>query len=182
MGAMAHAKKYFGAFLEDNGNDVEQAMALLAMQPSTRCYPYSWLYAADRWGDLANQFQLDCHQMHGLSEQSQLMTILRAGLAALHTPKCASGGPSAVIDCPVCVGPISNLARFLPIAHHEASAVFCRITGEPMDADNPPMALTNGQVYSARGLQSIIDREGRVVCPISGTFFKFADAKKCFIL
>lgn len=57
-------------------------------------------------------------------------------------------GEDKLLNCPVCQPPFSNLAKELPFSRRNNSTLICRITGKPMDDNNPPMALPNGYVYS----------------------------------
>ena len=52
--------------------------------------------------------------------------------------------------CPVCCDEIGKFAMCLPSSDHPVSVLICRQTLEIMDHTNPPMALTNGQVYSEK--------------------------------
>jgi hypothetical protein len=54
------------------------------------------------------------------------------------------------IDCPVCDPQgLGVLAKEVPFSHHANSTIVCRITGKIMNEDNPPLAFSNGNVYSA---------------------------------
>jgi hypothetical protein len=57
---------------------------------------------------------------------------------------------SKKVNCPVCNELIGKLAKDLPYAHHIHSRLVCRLSGELMNEDNPPMMLPNGQVYSKK--------------------------------
>ena len=50
-------------------------------------------------------------------------------------------------ECPVCSKHLNQLARNLPFAHCSNSRLICRMSGEKMDENNPPMMLPNGHVY-----------------------------------
>ena len=50
-------------------------------------------------------------------------------------------------QCPVCDPLFKELAKDLPNAYHSSSNLICRITGEPINDDNPPMVLPNGYAY-----------------------------------
>ena len=107
-----------------------------------------------------------------------LETVLSSGLAALKTTFCYRDTDKN-ISCPVCMT-FGSLSEKLPRSHHVNSCLVCRITGEIMNEDNPPMVLPNGNVYSLTGLRSLLDR-GMVTCPRTGEVFRFSDAKKAYI-
>lgn len=182
-GAIAYARKHFPAFTESNELDIEQALALLAVPAETNVMPYSWLYSEERWQDIAGQFESESQDLHGLCDRPQLASLIRVGLSALKTPLC--GGPGLAtrqLNCPVCAPPLSGLAPSIPFAHHETSSLVCHISGEPMDADNPPMVLPNGFVYSRKSLEMMAAQmNGRVKCPRTQACFQLGEARKCFI-
>ena len=53
-------------------------------------------------------------------------------------------------SCPICCEEIGKFASVLSSSDHPVSSLLCRISGEIMDHTNPPMALTNGQVFSEK--------------------------------
>ena len=96
------------------------------------------------------------------------MATLRAGLVALKkgTPPASHDSEwltSEARDDPLTHASLRELARPLP-ARAAATRRRCRVTGEAMDEDNPPMALPNGQVYSANAVASHASGGG-VYCP-----------------
>lgn len=50
-------------------------------------------------------------------------------------------------DCPVCSRSLNKLAQPLPMAHCANSRLVCKISGDVMNENNPPMMLPNGHVY-----------------------------------
>jgi macrophage erythroblast attacher len=105
----------------------------------------------------------------GLPRESRLVATLRAGLVALkkgtppasHDSECLT---TEARDDPLTHASLRELARPLPRSRRSATRLVCRVTGEAMDEDNPPMALPNGQVYSANAIASM-RRGGVVYCP-----------------
>lgn len=63
-------------------------------------------------------------------------------------------GSSKSPDCPVCSRSLNKLAQPLPMAHCANSRLVCKISGDVMNENNPPMMLPNGYVYgyNVRGL------------------------------
>ena len=90
--------------------------------------------------------------LNSLTKHSLLQMSLEAGLSSLKTPQCAVLLDKN-IDCPVCnAKTFGAVAEKLPIAHHVNSCLVCRVSGKMMDADNPPLVLPNGYVYSQQVL------------------------------
>lgn len=56
-------------------------------------------------------------------------------------------GSSKNPDCPVCSKSLNKLAQPLPMAHCANSRLVCKISGDVMNENNPPMMLPNGYVY-----------------------------------
>ncbi|KAJ2018072.1 GID complex subunit containing RING finger motif [Coemansia sp. S610] len=123
-------------------------------------------------------------RLYNLPSQPLLHLLLQTGLSALKTPACQSDDASEHNrNCPVCqTDTLGKLAEGLPLSHHSNSNLVCRITGEKMNEDNPPMRLPNGYVYSLSSLTEMSKKLGGMVkCPRSGEMFMLKDAKKLFI-
>jgi macrophage erythroblast attacher len=58
----------------------------------------------------------------------------------------------------------------------------CRQTGERIHADNPPVALPNGRVYSHRAVRQLLSRNGVVTCPATGETFALSEAQPIYII
>lgn len=144
--AITHVKKYLSPWQDTRMKDIQQCMALLAFNSNTECVMYRSLYDPARWNKLISEFHQEFTSLYSLTRSSALQMTLEAGLAALKTPQCASDTNP---NCPVCTFPFNELAADLPMSHHVNSCLVCRITGKIMDANNPPIVLPNGYVYSA---------------------------------
>ena len=130
--------------------EIEQAMGLLAFHPSTDCASYKSLYDKKQWDLLIEQFRSDNYALNSLTLHPILSTSLQAGLSAMKTSNCYQQ-PSKNVNCPVCDSDtFGQLAEKLPCAHHVNSCLVCRMSGKIMDADNPPLVLPNGYVYSTK--------------------------------
>lgn len=160
--AIAYAKKHIApGCLPHSVPRLLRTMALLAMPPDTRVAPYAEMYAPERWRELADAFREDYYALNGLAQVPVLETAVKAGLAALKTRYCA-GEPAAPqvlagdgvtlvrenVDCPTCNEPYRSLAAELPYAFHLHSSLVCALSRRPMDDDNLPLMLPNGNVYS----------------------------------
>jgi macrophage erythroblast attacher len=162
--------------------EIEQASALLAIGPSTQIPIYRALYDLERWSDIRALFRKEIFDLHSIPASPQLISSLKAGLSVLKTPSCTRP-LDANMNCPVCTPPYSAIAQDLPFSHHENSSIVCRITGEVMDENNPPLILPNGHVYSRLALERMAaNLGGQVRCPRTGEAFPLESAKKVFIL
>ncbi|KAI8324183.1 hypothetical protein GQ54DRAFT_302831 [Martensiomyces pterosporus] len=183
-GAIAYAKKHLTAWSDTQMPRIQRAMTLLAFSPGTQCPPYKNMFDTARWTTLAQEFRTVIFQLYDLPAQPLLHLLLQTGLSALKTPACLSDDPSEHNrNCPVCQkDTLGRLAQDLPLSHHVNSNLVCRITGDKMNEDNPPMRLPNGYVYSLSSLNDMAAKfGGKVKCPRSGDVFDLAEAKKLFI-
>ncbi|NWT87277.1 MAEA protein, partial [Lanius ludovicianus] len=97
---------------------------------------------------LIQQFRYDNYRLHQLGNNSVFTITLQAGLSAIKTPQCyKEDGSSKNPDCPVCSKSLNKLAQPLPMAHCANSRLVCKISGDVMNENNPPMMLPNGYVY-----------------------------------
>lgn len=183
--AIAYAKTYFSAYVDRNLQDIQRAMALLAFPENTECDPYKGMYAAERWQDLINMFKDDYHKLHGLTKDSTLEIVMKAGLATLKTQYCAKDDSDRRNPkCPTCTEPFYTLSQDLPRSMHVHSVLVCRITGEIMDENNAPMVLPNGNVYSAKALNAMVEKnENGIVDPrTKDTYTSTSVLRKAFIM
>ncbi|ETE63135.1 Macrophage erythroblast attacher, partial [Ophiophagus hannah] len=84
-----------------------------------------------------------------LDEVRQVMGMLAFPSDTHISPyKCyKEDGTSKNPDCPVCSKSLNKLAQPLPMAHCANSRLVCKISGDVMNENNPPMMLPNGYVY-----------------------------------
>uniref|UniRef100_A0A669EDL0 E3 ubiquitin-protein transferase MAEA n=1 Tax=Oreochromis niloticus TaxID=8128 RepID=A0A669EDL0_ORENI len=105
-----------------------------------------------------------------------------AGWSVCHQDTCyKEDGTSKNPDCPVCSKSLNKLAQPLPMAHCANSRLVCKISGEVMNENNPPMMLPNGYVYGYNSLLSI-RQDDKVVCPRTKEVFNFSQAEKVYIM
>lgn len=100
-----------------------------------------------------------------MSTDSPLNVIIKAGLMALKTPLCLRND-SKLDTCPLCYRKFEELARELPMATKTYTSLICRILGFAMNENNPPLALPNGQAYSALGIKRI-KKNDKIECPVT---------------
>ena len=179
--ALIHAQKYLSPMAADHMQEVQQAMATLAFADPQKSdiREYQQLFAPGRWDELFLQAN---EQVYSCGEQAPVLYALLAGLSVLKTP-CCSDPSQRNPNCPVCSVAGHKLADSLPFGHHSQSHLVCRISGEVMDDNNPPLALPNGEVYSQSALQAqaVVDG-GYVSCPRTGERFRLGEARTAYII
>ncbi|XP_044304106.1 E3 ubiquitin-protein transferase MAEA isoform X3 [Varanus komodoensis] len=105
-----------------------------------------------------------------------------AGWAFSYKNTCyKEDGSSKNPDCPVCSKSLNKLAQPLPMAHCANSRLVCKISGDVMNENNPPMMLPNGYVYGYNSLLSV-RQDDKVVCPRTKEVFNFSQAEKVYIM
>lgn len=181
--AINYMRKYLSVNCEgDQFLDIQRFMALLIFDPSTSCQPYKDMYGEHKWLELEMAFKHDNYRLHGLTRESTIEILVKAGLASLKTRKCGTEADRKP-NCPTCVEPYLSLARLLPRSRHENSVLVCSISGEIMDENNPPMAMPQGNVYSWKALKRISDENnGIVIDPRTQEKARFDELRKCFIM
>lgn len=184
--AILYMQKFLLAFNCDSDRDrlieVQRFMALLIFEPSTSCQPYKDMYSERNWIELENAFKQDNYSLHGLTRESTVEIMLKAGLATLKTRKCGTEAERKP-NCPSCVEPYLSLAQSLPRGRHDNSTLVCSISGQIMDENNPPMALPNGNVYSRNALTKLSeDGHGIIIDPKNQDTTRLDELRKCFIM
>ncbi|MEE6462760.1 hypothetical protein FKM82_001697 [Ascaphus truei] len=148
LDAVRHARKHFSQAEGSQLDEVRQVMGMLAFPSDTHISPYKDLLDPARWRMLIQQFRYDNYRLHQLGNNSVFTITLQAGLSAIKTPQCyKEDGTSKNPDCPVCSKSLNKLAQPLPMAHCANSRLVCKISGDVMNENNPPMMLPNGYVY-----------------------------------
>lgn len=94
-----------------------------------------------------------------------------------------SSASSGARDDPLRLPAFQALARGLPLAKHVHSKLVCTITHEIMSADNPPVVLPNGYVYSQKGAAQVMALNGGSMrCPRTGALFAPEELRRAFIV
>jgi len=184
--AVNYARQYFSS---SNGESFaipeiqKTVMTLLAFRSDTQIKRYKELFEETRWNLLIEQFRKENFALHQLNTQSMLEIVLQCGLASMKTPHCFHEEEKSQ-DCPVCNRLFNELARPLPFAHSSQSRLLCNVSGEPMNENNQPLMLPNGQVYGEMSLQRLAtsNTEGKVQCPKTMQTFPLSEAKKIYIM
>uniref|UniRef100_A0A674E020 Macrophage erythroblast attacher, E3 ubiquitin ligase n=1 Tax=Salmo trutta TaxID=8032 RepID=A0A674E020_SALTR len=182
MDAVRHARKHFSQAEGGQLDEVRQVMGMLAFPSDTHISPYKDLLDPARWKMLIQQFRYDNYRLHQLGNNSVFTITLQAGLSAIKTPQCYKEDSTSINpDCPVCSKSLNKLAQHLPMAHCANSRLVCKISGEVMNENNPPMMLPNGYVYGYNSLLSI-RQDDKVICPRTKEVFNFSQAEKVYIM
>ncbi|KAG8817727.1 GID complex subunit containing RING finger motif, partial [Serendipita sp. 399] len=182
----SEAIAYWGKHLKPWGDThlerIERGAMLLIMPPMTKCKRYERLLSDNRWTLLIVHFRKAIYQLHSLPTNPLLYYALSAGLTSLKVHSCAEKS-SFNVNCPLCDEQrLGVLAKEVPLSHHANSTIVCRISGEIMNEDNPPLAFSNGNVYSFKALKEIADRnDGKAKCPRTGLIQDFTALQKVFI-
>lgn len=182
--AIAYMQKYLsvGNCDQERMCDIQRFMALLVYDPTTACQPYKDLYSERKWTELELAFKRDNYRLHGLTRESTVEIMVKAGLASLKTRKCGTEADRKP-NCPTCVEPYLSLAQALPRARHEHSILVCSISGDIMDENNPPLAFPNGNVYSTKALNKISEEnDGVFIDPKTKDRASPGEMRKCFIM
>ncbi|XP_038649261.1 E3 ubiquitin-protein transferase MAEA isoform X2 [Scyliorhinus canicula] len=180
--AVRHARRHFSQAEGGQLDEVRQVMGMLAFPSDTHISPYKDLLDPARWKMLIQQFRYDNYRLHQLGNSSVFTITLQAGLSAIKTPQCyKEDGTSKNPDCPVCSKSLNKLAQPLPMAHCANSRLVCKISGEVMNENNPPMMLPNGYVYGYNSLLSI-RQDDKIICPRTKEVYNFSQAEKVYIM
>lgn len=68
----------------------------------------------------------------------------------------------------VCNDILNQLAKPLPLGHNSHSKLVCYISGQPLNENNPPLALPNGCVYGQLALkQMATENDGKIIYKIN---------------
>ncbi|KAF2071499.1 hypothetical protein CYY_007177 [Polysphondylium violaceum] len=179
--AINYSRTHLSPNSSSNMKEIQRAMATLAFQKDTTCERYKYLFDSQRWSDLIAQFKNDNFQLHSLTSKSLLDITMQSGLSVLKTESCGEE-ETKNIDCPLCNPNFSLLADPLPVSLQSHSSLVCRITGQIMNEDNPPMVLPNGNVYCRNAMIDMAKKNNnRIICPRSGNEYKFDDLKRAFV-
>jgi len=178
--AIGYARKHLAPSAATNMKDIQKAMATLAFSTDTKCERYRPMFDPLRWAELIEQFKHDCYELFSLTSTPLLAISLEAGLSAIKTTLC--GDPDTKnVNCPTCNEKFNKIAQ-VHSALHSHSRLVCRVTGEIMSDDNPPMVLPNNEAYSRKAIMQIAAKNnGRVICPKTGAVFKLEELKKAYI-
>lgn len=137
------------------------------------------------WHVLSRQF-INVHDaVYHTSKPSVLEVMIQAGTCVLSTPHCGKDHASIRKDrtCPICEK--KTTTKGLPGVEYDQSRLYCPVSGEIMDASNPPMALPNGHVQSRNTMDT--GKHGKpgkeiIKCHRTGQEFHVEQAKTVFII
>ncbi|XP_063369213.1 E3 ubiquitin-protein transferase MAEA [Cydia amplana] len=179
--AVKYAKKHLSQYEEGQLQDIQHCMGMLAFPKDTEVEPYRSLLCPGRWAALERQFRGEHARLLHPARLPALPVALQLGLHALNTPQCYNSA-TQVAACPACAPPLNALARQLPHAHVSHSRLVCRLSRQPLNEHNQPMALPNGQVYGERALREMMDEHGTIVCPKTNEVFCMKRVEKVYVM
>ena len=108
---------------------------------------------------------------------------MTAEKALVKAEAATSWAPStAATDCVVCCEPFATLAAGLPSVERAYSTLLCRMSGEPIHEDNPPLVLPGGHVHSQAALAALAAADGSLVDPHSGERVRLAELRRAYFL
>ncbi|GAQ85907.1 LisH dimerisation motif containing protein [Klebsormidium nitens] len=178
--AIKYARKYLAPWGQSHMKELQQAMATLAFKKDTDCPSYRVLFDCGQWDRLIDEFKRENYKLNCMTPDSLLSIHLRAGLSALKTPFCYEEGCSK--EDPLSQASFRALAEGLPFSKQTHSKLVCSITHDVMDADNPPLVLPNGCLYSRRAMEAMAEKHhGEITCPKTGFKCDFSDLSKAYI-
>lgn len=164
--AVIHARKYLNLIDDEQREDLEHIMCLIAMPLDTDREPYKSLLSPSRWFKLCEKFREENYNLFQLGSSSVFSVALQAGLSSLKTKQCCRRSSTKNPECPLCCPTLNKLADSLPYPHCQQSKLICAITGHPLDENNRPFMLPNGNIYGEIGLMQITDKKtGKLICP-----------------
>eukprot|EP00908_Phaeocystis_cordata_P018132 Transcript_29527.p1 GENE.Transcript_29527~~Transcript_29527.p1 ORF type:complete len:391 (+),score=143.28 Transcript_29527:61-1233(+) len=179
--ALEYARKHLSSRQEIEPQ-LRQAMGALALGPATAAgTPYSELFDVAAWERLAERFQNDQYTVLAMPATAPLVVALSAGLIALKTPACLHP-ENHNRECPVCNEPFQGIARALPSAQRSQSSLVCRLSGQPMNEDNPPLVLPSGNVYSQQALLARAGADGVLSDPATQELVRVDQLRKAFFM
>tara|TARA_B110001452_G_C15176851_1_gene408879 strand:+ start:681 stop:1244 length:564 start_codon:yes stop_codon:yes gene_type:complete len=180
MQALAHARAHLSTATEFEA-ELRLAMGALALGSSTKAVGCARLFDAKAWEALAEAFQKEQLSVLAVPSTPPLLLAIGAGLTALKTPACFHGEASSR-ECPVCNPPFKALAQSLPAAQRSQSSLVCRLSGLPMNEDNPPLVLPSGYVYSQQALLALAADNGVLQDPQTREAVRVDQLRKAFFM
>eukprot|EP01006_Ploeotia_vitrea_P025461 TRINITY_DN58329_c0_g1_i1.p1 TRINITY_DN58329_c0_g1~~TRINITY_DN58329_c0_g1_i1.p1 ORF type:complete len:412 (+),score=43.01 TRINITY_DN58329_c0_g1_i1:31-1266(+) len=142
---------------------------------------YQFLFDHQRWEDLVEEFKKELLVVSQLGPNIPLHMLLQSGMLALNAPQAYESGEFNPND-PMCSQEFQQLAEDLPKANRKNSTLVCRVSGEVMDGDNPPLVLPNGRVYSTQSLKKLRDVDGTVCCPATNDRYHWSQLHKVYVM
>ncbi|CAD8061601.1 unnamed protein product [Paramecium sonneborni] len=166
-----------------NQESIQKAMGcLLFIKQEIMPAQYQQYFDEKRWEQLVRQFKQELYDVYCFPKESPLLSYLKCGITTLKTQYCAQTNYQQVNRCPICNKQMQELSKDLLTTQKLGSTWICRISGELMDENNPPMMLPNNQVYSQKSLQQMSQQQnGQVHCIITKQTFKMNECVRVFL-
>ncbi|CAD8135151.1 unnamed protein product [Paramecium pentaurelia] len=146
--------------------------------PST----YQQYFDDKRWDMLIRQFKQELYNIYCYPKESPLLSCIKCGITTLKTQYCDQTNYQQMNRCPICNKQMQELSKDLLTTQKLGSTWICRISGELMDENNPPMMLPNNQVYSQQSLLQMSEQQnGYVYCIVTKQTFKINECVRVFL-
>lgn len=142
---------------------------------------YKELLKDDKWDWLIDKFIKESYHLHSLTTNPLLIKCLNIGVTILKTIFC-NDDEFFNENCPTCSKSFRSFGENLPYIEKGHTSLICRISGEIMDENNPPMMLPNYHIYSEKALrQQAVENDGYVICAKTKVKCKFEKCRKVYI-
>eukprot|EP01064_Diplonema_japonicum_P005287 TRINITY_DN13569_c0_g1_i1.p1 TRINITY_DN13569_c0_g1~~TRINITY_DN13569_c0_g1_i1.p1 ORF type:complete len:385 (+),score=37.59 TRINITY_DN13569_c0_g1_i1:65-1219(+) len=132
------------------------------------------------WSELSKIFVRNYLAVHKVPDTPLLLLLLQAGLLCLNTSKTPPPHPN--IADPMTSPLMQDLVADLPVMARRNSVLVCPISGCVMDDSNPPMVTPVGYLYSKAAVDSLVQKDGKFICPQTGYSFPVSYLKKAFVM
>lgn len=153
--ALVYLRSTSKHFQPENYSSIMKAMGCLILGENIGKRNYSQFkekyeiyFKESRWIQIMEQFNKDYSKIVGIKASSSLEVFLSAGIATFQTPFCSENTESRNESCPTCNKWMQQISANIPATQKSVSTLICRITGEPINENNPAVALPNSEVYS----------------------------------
>ncbi|CAD8132695.1 unnamed protein product [Paramecium octaurelia] len=166
-----------------NQESIQKCMGcLLFIKQNTMPPQYQQYFDDKRWEQLIRQFKQELYDVYCFPKESPLLSFLKCGITTLKTQYCDQPDYQQVNRCPICNKQMQELSKDLLTTQKLGSTWICRISGELMDENNPPMMLPNNQVYSQKSLLQMSEQQnGQVHCLVTKQTFKISECVRVFL-
>ncbi|CAD8043273.1 unnamed protein product [Paramecium primaurelia] len=120
-----------------------------------------------RWDMLIRQFKQELYNVYCYPKESPLLSCIKCGITKLKTQYCDQTNYQQINRCPICNKQMQELSKDLLTTQKLGSTWIFRISGELMNENNPPMMLSNNQVYSQKSLLQKSEQQNGYILKIN---------------
>eukprot|EP00924_Labyrinthula_sp_SR-Ha-C_P006318 maker-scaffold_31-snap-gene-3.73-mRNA-1 protein AED:0.01 eAED:0.02 QI:30/0.66/0.7/1/0.88/0.8/10/83/367 len=174
--AIEYARRNLSCFISGNFEKLKNLSFVLAKKNNK-----GTKRSGDENNELVETFEKVHREYFNLPKTSMFSVLLQVGLTALKSKKCGSPTTDSK-NCLACRPLFKQVTKDLPVAHETQTHLICRLTGEPMDENNPPLALPNGQIFSERGVRTLELPNRKIKCPVTNKEYRVNELRYVYIL